>query len=94
MQRLLHIAVYVLLLLLMLLPSQAKFSRKTKEQLEEEAKLEALCRHRNQGEFFRLEAEGDCRKVATCDKEPGTGSLRLGPLKCPGGLFFDIERQT
>ena len=35
-----------------------------------------------------------CREVATCDREPGTGSLRLGPLKCPGGLFFDIERQT
>ena len=34
------------------------------------------------------------REVATCDREPGTGSLRLGPLKCPGGLFFDIERQT
>ena len=34
------------------------------------------------------------REVVTCDREPGTGSLRLGPLKCPGGLFFDIERQT
>ena len=34
------------------------------------------------------------REVATCDREPGTGSLRLGPLKCPGGLYFDIERQT
>ena len=30
-------------------------------QLEEEAKLEALCQHRNQGEFFRLEDGGDCR---------------------------------
>ena len=102
MRRPLIFAIDALLLLLMLLPSQAKFSRKTKEQvlktqswylgdffvslifkdrhhplhaqphdgddhhpqLEEEAELEALCLHRNQGEFFRLEAGGDCRQVS------------------------------
>ena len=86
---------HLLLLTLLLLPTTlGKFSRRTKEREEEEAALEELCSRRNPGEFFRVSEGGDCREVATCDREAATGALRLATLKCPGGLYFDLERQT
>ena len=86
---------HLLLPTLLLLPTiMGKFSRRTKERQEQEEALEELCSQRNPGEFFRVSEGGDCREVATCDREAGTGALRLAPLKCPNGLYFDVERQT
>ena len=62
---------------------------------EEPAKKEEsfeveLCKDKDAGEWFRLVAgEGDnCRDVIQCT------SSGLQAIRCPAGLFFDIEKQT
>ena len=81
----------VLTYLLLLAGCEAKFSRKTKAQKAAEAALEELCRHRQDSEFFRLEADGNCRTVHSCDRTEG---IRIRNLTCPMGLLFDVEKQT
>jgi len=85
---------FICLLLLLVGGTHTKFSKKTKAQLESEAAIEELCQYRDPMDYFRLPDEVDCRVVVSCDREEPTGSLRLATLKCPQGLFFDMERQT
>ncbi|CAG0888418.1 unnamed protein product [Cyprideis torosa] len=50
-----------------------------------------LCKDRNAGEWFRLvatEASDECRNVIQCT------SSGLQAIRCPPGLYFDIEAQT
>lgn len=49
-----------------------------------------LCKDKDAGEWFRLVAgEGDnCRDVIQCT------SSGLQAIRCPAGLYFDIEKQT
>ena len=56
--------------------------------------IEKLCKDRPENEYFRLTTEGDCREVVRCDPAGLTGSIRLGGVKCPNGLAFDIFKQT
>jgi len=56
--------------------------------------IEKLCKDRPENEYFRLTTEGDCRDVVRCDKAGLTGTIRLGGVKCPNGLAFDIFKQT
>ncbi|KAJ8726290.1 hypothetical protein PYW07_000988 [Mythimna separata] len=55
---------------------------------------EQLCDGRPADEYFRLTTEGDCRDVVRCDKGGENGVTRLASVRCPGGLAFDIDRQT
>jgi len=66
------------------------------EDLPEEdfhTSVEELCEGRQRNEYFRLSVE-DCREVVRCDRAGIAGSIRLAKVKCPSGLFFDLERQT
>lgn len=49
-----------------------------------------ICKDKDAGEWFRLVAgEGDnCRDVIQCT------SSGLQAIRCPAGLYFDIEKQT
>lgn len=62
---------------------------------QEEAKKEdsfenEICKDKDAGEWFRLVAgEGDnCRDVIQCT------SSGLQAIRCPAGLYFDIDKQT
>ncbi|CAH2104741.1 unnamed protein product [Euphydryas editha] len=60
----------------------------------DEVNPEQLCDGRPADEYFRLTTEGDCRDVVRCDKGGENGVTRLASVRCPGGLAFDIDRQT
>ncbi|XP_036345107.1 chitin deacetylase 1-like [Rhagoletis pomonella] len=62
----------------------------TEEPKKEESFEKELCKDKDAGEWFRLVAgEGDnCRDVIQCT------SSGLQAIRCPAGLFFDIEKQT
>uniref|UniRef100_A0A182U5F5 Chitin-binding type-2 domain-containing protein n=1 Tax=Anopheles melas TaxID=34690 RepID=A0A182U5F5_9DIPT len=64
---------------------QAEETTKKEESFEKE-----LCKDKDAGEWFRLVAgEGDnCRDVIQCT------SSGLQAIRCPAGLYFDIEKQT
>ncbi|XP_055707047.1 chitin deacetylase 1 [Phlebotomus papatasi] len=64
---------------------QSDDSSKKEESFEQE-----LCKDKDAGEWFRLVAgEGDnCRDVIQCT------SSGLQAIRCPAGLYFDIEKQT
>ncbi|KAL1396059.1 hypothetical protein pipiens_002753 [Culex pipiens pipiens] len=76
------------------LVASATASVRTKRQSEGEKKEESfekeLCKDKDAGEWFRLVAgDGDnCRDVIQCT------SSGLQAIRCPAGLFFDIEKQT
>ncbi|KAH1004529.1 hypothetical protein HUJ05_005328 [Dendroctonus ponderosae] len=73
-----------------------KFSSAAQQQTSEdtpkkEDSFEAeLCKDKDAGEWFRLVAgEGDnCRDVIQCT------SSGLQAIRCPAGLYFDIDKQT
>lgn len=56
--------------------------------------IEKLCKDRPEDEYFRLTTDGDCRDVVRCDRAGLTGTIRLGGVKCPNGLAFDVIKQT
>ncbi|BFF97165.1 uncharacterized protein DMAD_05635 [Drosophila madeirensis] len=62
----------------------------TEETKKEESFEKELCKDKDAGEWFRLVAgEGDnCRDVIQCT------SSGLQAIRCPAGLYFDIEKQT
>ncbi|XP_013776701.1 uncharacterized protein LOC106461428 [Limulus polyphemus] len=47
-----------------------------------------VCKDKSPREYFRLSSDKDCREVMRCS------SQGLQVLRCPSGLFFDIESQT
>lgn len=79
--------------------------KKSSEEYEQE-----LCKDKDAGEWFRLVAnEGDsCRDVIQCTTSvsyaafktifqvpsPLNHSQGLQAIRCPAGLYFDIEKQT
>ncbi|KAF7281270.1 chitin deacetylase-like protein serp [Rhynchophorus ferrugineus] len=63
----------------------------SEEPVKKEDSFEAeLCKDKDAGEWFRLVAgEGDnCRDVIQCT------SSGLQAIRCPAGLYFDIDKQT
>lgn len=50
--------------------------------------VKELCANKGPNEFFRLNAEAECREVYQCSE------FGLLPLRCPSGLVFDVDRQT
>jgi len=68
-----------------------RVKRQEEVAVKKEESFEAeLCKDKDAGEWFRLVAgEGDnCRDVIQCT------SSGLQAIRCPAGLFFDIEKQT
>ncbi|EDW95287.2 uncharacterized protein Dyak_GE22471 [Drosophila yakuba] len=55
--------------------------------------VEEVCADRPADEYFRLETDGDCREVYRCDSAGEDGTWRLAPIRCAGGLAFDVLRQ-
>ncbi|RZF33215.1 hypothetical protein LSTR_LSTR009760 [Laodelphax striatellus] len=70
-------------------PLRVKRQEETSTKKEESFEAE-LCKDKDAGEWFRLVAgEGDnCRDVIQCT------SSGLQAIRCPAGLYFDIEKQT
>lgn len=66
----------------------AQIQRPKRRRVEERAKFVELCTNKGPNEFFRLNAESDCREVFQCSE------FGLIPLRCPSGLVFDVEKQT
>ncbi|CAI6352459.1 unnamed protein product [Macrosiphum euphorbiae] len=62
----------------------------TSEPKKEESFEIEICKDKDAGEWFRLTAQdGDsCRDVIQCT------SSGLQAIRCPAGLYFDIEKQT
>lgn len=63
---------------------------KRQEDKKEESFESEICKDKDAGEWFRLVAgEGDnCRDVIQCT------SSGLQAIRCPAGLYFDIDKQT
>lgn len=63
---------------------------KRQEDKKEESFENEICKDKDAGEWFRLVAgEGDnCRDVIQCT------SSGLQAIRCPAGLYFDIDKQT
>lgn len=63
---------------------------KRQEEKKEESFESEICKDKDAGEWFRLVAgEGDnCRDVIQCT------SSGLQAIRCPAGLYFDIDKQT
>ncbi|KAM8708088.1 hypothetical protein ACLKA7_015115 [Drosophila subpalustris] len=70
--------------------ARVKRQATTEEPKKEESFEKELCKDKDAGEWFRLVAgEGDnCRDVIQCT------SSGLQAIRCPAGLYFDIEKQT
>jgi hypothetical protein len=68
----------------------AKRVKRQDETKKEESYEQELCKDKDAGEWFRLVAnDGDsCRDVIQCT----TSGLQA--IRCPAGLYFDIEKQT
>nr|CAD7586304.1 unnamed protein product [Timema genevievae] len=68
-----------------------RVKRQEPEPIKKEESFEVeLCKDKDAGEWFRLVAgDGDnCRDVIQCT------SSGLQAIRCPAGLYFDIEKQT
>jgi hypothetical protein len=63
---------------------------KRQEDKKEDSFENEICKDKDAGEWFRLVAgEGDnCRDVIQCT------SSGLQAIRCPAGLYFDIDKQT
>lgn len=73
------------------IPEGASSRVKRQEEPKKEESFESeICKDKDAGEWFRLVAgEGDnCRDVIQCT------SSGLQAIRCPAGLYFDIEKQT
>ncbi|XP_070508728.1 chitin deacetylase 1-like isoform X2 [Chironomus tepperi] len=81
-----------ILLLLVILSNAVRVKRQSDDKEKKSAAEyeQELCKDKDAGEWFRLVAqEGDgCRDVIQCT----TSGLQA--IRCPAGLFFDIEKQT
>ncbi|KAI8427756.1 hypothetical protein MSG28_002181 [Choristoneura fumiferana] len=90
-----HAYLYLGLLLLACLGSgENRVKRQEEDNPTDDVNAEQLCDGRPAEEYFRLSIEGDCRDVVRCDKGGENGVTRLASVRCPGGLAFDIDRQT
>ncbi|XP_033241484.1 uncharacterized protein verm isoform X4 [Drosophila pseudoobscura] len=61
---------------------------KSQQEKLEGVDVEEVCADRPADEYFRLEADGDCREVYRCTKSG------LKEIQCPSGLAFDVIKQT
>ena len=63
---------------------------KRQEEKKPESFEQEICKDKDAGEWFRLQTgEGDnCRDVIQCT------SSGLQAIRCPAGLYFDIDKQT
>ncbi|KAL4704046.1 hypothetical protein ACJJTC_001968 [Scirpophaga incertulas] len=82
------------LLLAYYINGEVRVKRQEEDGGGDDVNAEQLCEGRPADEYFRLTTEGDCRDVVRCDKGGEDGVTRLASVRCPGGLAFDIDRQT
>ncbi|XP_023955219.1 chitin deacetylase 1 isoform X1 [Bicyclus anynana] len=68
--------------------------KRQEEEGGDDVTAEQLCDGRPGDEYFRLTTDGDCREVVRCDQGGENSVTRLATVRCPGGLAFDIDRQT
>ncbi|XP_028040873.1 uncharacterized protein LOC114250954 isoform X1 [Bombyx mandarina] len=74
--------------------STSRVKRQDDDGAGDEPNADQLCDGRPADEYFRLTTEGDCRDVVRCDQGLENSVTRLASVRCPGGLAFDIDRQT
>lgn len=67
-----------------------KIRAKRQDDKKDESFESEICKDKDAGEWFRLVAgDGDnCRDVIQCT------SSGLQAIRCPAGLYFDIDKQT
>uniref|UniRef100_A0A182UHD7 Chitin-binding type-2 domain-containing protein n=1 Tax=Anopheles melas TaxID=34690 RepID=A0A182UHD7_9DIPT len=75
-------------------PAEVRVKRQDEDLDPDSINVEELCKDRPGDEYFRLSTDGDCREVVRCDDAGENGITRLAKVRCPTGLYFDVQRQT
>ncbi|XP_023337126.1 uncharacterized protein LOC111708092 [Eurytemora carolleeae] len=71
------------------------FSEDRQTEVDNYARVvQEYCKNRPSNEYFRLTAESNCRDVVRCVANDFVGGHSLAAVRCPTGLFFDLEGQV
>ncbi|CAG5096380.1 Similar to CDA1: Chitin deacetylase 1 (Bombyx mori) [Cotesia congregata] len=84
------IVIFLLVTTLAVIHGENVRVKRQEESKKDESFESEICKDKDAGEWFRLVAgEGDnCRDVIQCT------SSGLQAIRCPAGLYFDIDKQT